>query len=658
MPSTRLLTAVTTLALLLPAMGGPVSARPLPDLVVKEVRTDVGTVGQGGALTITTTTANVGLVKAGRSRTTIYLSADRSRGRTDRRLGSLEVAAVRPDRKRTGSVTVTVPLATPARSWYVLACADGKQVVTESREGNNCRATRGQLTVTKADATFPMPPDPLAVTSTLQGDRAVTETVYPHQAHTMTATADDGTTYELTIPADALLGPQQITMTPVAAVPDLPLSDGLVAGVQLEPHGLMLLKPAELTISRPAEAGGLGPLAQQTAFLFHEDGADFHLYPMAAPEVSDSRNTVRLSLTHFSTPGIGSGTASDRGSVAERVPSRTLAQAEAAISDILRRERQNQLNGAAPDPQVTQQVTAIMNALFDDVIRKQMQAAETDETLAAEAIAAGLGWSRQMQLLGDEDNPRHAEIMTRVEKILRNVMNQNWQDCLDHDLSATLDLLRVARTAALFGYAWQGEAMDKMLGCGRFEVRFDSEIDHSSSWSGTQQSGSTQGTWHTRGTVATRLLEVNNTGPLSWVDFSYAYENTIHGDPDCHISETGTSTASGQLRAVAAPLLGTINVIEGDDEPPPVPVQTSVSIVSGAKPTETYLRTTCNGSTSTSTDSRWYWHYQDWGKNWTTDPGEQAEDFLDSKTFTISEPTSGGTQTEVTTIEVWHKPGL
>ena len=193
-----------------------------------------------------------------------------------------------------------------------------------------------------------------------------------------------------------------------------------------------------------------------------------------------------------------------------------------------------------------------------------MQAAETDETLAAEAIAAGLGWSRQMQLLGDETNPRHADIMQRVEKILRNVMNQNWEDCLDHDLSATLDLLRVARTSALFGYAWQGEAMDKMLGCGGFELRFDSEINHSSSYSGSLQSGSTQGLWHTRATVSTKLFDFNNYGPLTWVAFNYAWENTIHdADPDCRSTETGTGTAPGQLRGIATPLLGTINVIEG-----------------------------------------------------------------------------------------------
>lgn len=660
MPSMRILAALVVPTLLVPAWAGPVSARPLPDLVTKGVRIDVDSVAQGGSIRVTDTTANVGRAKAGRSQTRYYLSADRALGRPDRLLGSRAVAAVKPGRKRTGSTTVTVPSATPVRGWYVLACADGRKAVKEAREGNNCTATKGRVAVTEPAAEiFPMPADPLAVTSTLQDDRAVTETAYPHEAKTISATAADGTTYTLVIPVDALLGQQEITMTPLAAVPDLPLSDGVVAGVQLEPHGLMLLKPAELTITRPAESGGLGPLARQTAFLFHEDGADFHLYPMGAPEASDDQNTVRLSLTHFSTPGIGSGSAEDRSSVAERVPNRTLAQAEGAISELLRQERQNQLNGAELNPEVVQQVTAIMDALYDDVISKQMQAAETDATLAAEAIAAGLGWSRQMQLLGDEDNPRHAEIMARVEKILRNVMNQNWQDCLDHDLSATLDLLRVARTAALMGYGWQGEAMDKLQGCGRFEVRFDSEINTSSSYSGTLQSGSTQGMWHTRGTVDTKMFEPNNTGPLGWVGFSYAWENTIHdADPDCHMSESGVSTAPGRMRAFAMPLLGSINVLEGDRTASPVPVLTSVDVVPGAAPTETYTHMTCDGSTSTLTDSKWYWHYESSGKNWTTDPGQQAEDFIDSRTFTISEPTTGGSHSEVTTVEVWHKPAL
>ena len=662
MTRTRL-TGVGVLALLvlttvLPAAGSGAAhtaagGRAKADLQVTSLVVPSAVV-RGEEATVRTTVKNAGRRAAARTTTRFYLSTDQQPDGRDRLLGATNLGRLLPGKSKTVSTQFAIPVGTAVRSYYVVACADATRKVRETREGNNCRP--GRLSVTEPQpptTTFPQTPDPLSVESSLQEERAVTQTAYAHEDSTITATAADGTTYTLVVPAGALLGPEQITMTPVASVPDLPLSGGLVAGVQLEPHGLLLRQPAQLTIESP----DAGPLAAQTAFLFHEEGADFHLYPMDAPAPADDVDTVRLSLTHFSTPGLGSGTAADRASVAERVPARTQAQVEAAVSEFLRQERAHQQSGGEPNPEVTQQVTEVMNQYHDDVIRPRMEAAETDETLAAEAIAEGLSWSRQMQLLGDEDNPRHGEIMERVERILRNVMEQNWEDCLDHDLSATLDLFRVARSAALLGYAWAEEAQDKAFGCGRFEVRFDSRVTASHSWSGNLQNGSSQGLWHTRATVVTKLLEVNSTGPLTWVDFSYTMQNTIT-DPGstCHLSETGISTAPGQLRAVATPMLGSLNAFEGSPTPPPVPVMASVNVVGGSAPTETYQHTSCDGSTTTSTDSRWSWHYEDIGKHWATDPGQQAEDFIDSKTFTLSDGSAGSSTLEETTVEVWHRP--
>lgn len=62
----RVLTAlVSPILLTVPALAGPVSARALPDLVVKAVRTGTGTVAQGEPLTITATIANAGEARTG-----------------------------------------------------------------------------------------------------------------------------------------------------------------------------------------------------------------------------------------------------------------------------------------------------------------------------------------------------------------------------------------------------------------------------------------------------------------------------------------------------------------------------------------------------------------------------------------------------------------
>ncbi len=61
--------------------------------------------------------------------------------------------------------------------------------------------------------------------------------------NSMSVTAQDGTKYTLTMPKDALLSAVDVTMTPVDAITGLPLTKGLVAAVQLEPHGLQLKSP-------------------------------------------------------------------------------------------------------------------------------------------------------------------------------------------------------------------------------------------------------------------------------------------------------------------------------------------------------------------------------------------------------------------------------
>jgi hypothetical protein len=44
-------------------------------------------------------------------------------------------------------VRVRVPTTTPTGSYFVLACADWKKVVTERDEGNNCRASATKVTI-------------------------------------------------------------------------------------------------------------------------------------------------------------------------------------------------------------------------------------------------------------------------------------------------------------------------------------------------------------------------------------------------------------------------------------------------------------------------------------------------------------------------------
>jgi hypothetical protein len=64
---------------------------------------------------------------------------------------------------------------------------------------------------------FPLTPNPVNVTVTLQPSRAASARVTT-VGGSVTATADDGTVYTLTLPQDALLTNTTVTITPIATV--------------------------------------------------------------------------------------------------------------------------------------------------------------------------------------------------------------------------------------------------------------------------------------------------------------------------------------------------------------------------------------------------------------------------------------------------------
>ncbi len=165
-------------------------------------------------------------------------------------------------------------------------------------------------------------PHPLNVTVQPDAARAAS-VVATAQGAQLTATGADGTVYILTVPENALLSDQRLTMTP-ASVADLPLHGGFVGAVHLEPEGLTFLEPVQLSIQspRPFDAAHL------KGFNSHGLGREFYLQPSAT-----DGSTVTLQLTHFSNPGAAVATEADQAQLAQVVPT---AQADRAEYDYAR----------------------------------------------------------------------------------------------------------------------------------------------------------------------------------------------------------------------------------------------------------------------------------------------------------------------------------
>jgi hypothetical protein len=128
---------------------------------------------------------------------------------------------------------------------------------------------------------------PQARTATLGPDGGLIETVGP-----------DGTHFAFTVPEGALAAATAITLTPVAAIPNLPMQGGLVAAADLAPDGLQLYVPATLVVT-PASPRDLTGLA---GFGYHGAGTGLH-----RDLVQVSGATLVFHVTHCS--GVGAGIA-------------------------------------------------------------------------------------------------------------------------------------------------------------------------------------------------------------------------------------------------------------------------------------------------------------------------------------------------------------
>ena len=74
----------------------------------------------------------------------------------------------------------------------------------------------------------------------------------------ISAESSDGTVFTLTIPEGAVTDTvrnevTEISITPILTIEDIPVSGGFSFGIDFEPKGLELLKPAILTVNVPDE---------------------------------------------------------------------------------------------------------------------------------------------------------------------------------------------------------------------------------------------------------------------------------------------------------------------------------------------------------------------------------------------------------------------
>ena len=148
-----------------------------PDLIEISISNPPAKAQVGSSLSVTDTAKNQGNAPSGASATRYYFSLDTIKSSEDKLLtGSRSAPSLLAGATSSGTVDVTIPSGTAAKTYYLLACADDMNVVAESNEDNNCFASTTKVKVTGPDLIETSVSNPPA--TTLVGSSfSVTDTV-------------------------------------------------------------------------------------------------------------------------------------------------------------------------------------------------------------------------------------------------------------------------------------------------------------------------------------------------------------------------------------------------------------------------------------------------------------------------------------------------
>ena len=140
-------------AALIVACCAPAQAAARPDLLPTKLSYPAGTARPGVLYTTRATIENAGSATAGRSTTAFYLSLDAKHDRGDVRVGGVAVKSIAAGHGVRVTKKFRVPANVKPGTYRMLVCADDTKRVKESREANDCLASKPALTVRAAPPT-------------------------------------------------------------------------------------------------------------------------------------------------------------------------------------------------------------------------------------------------------------------------------------------------------------------------------------------------------------------------------------------------------------------------------------------------------------------------------------------------------------------------
>jgi hypothetical protein len=449
---------------------------------------------------------------------TVWLSKDRRGDAGDLRAGTAKVRALKARKARTLRAGVKVPTASGG-AHYVLVCAakkpskrcasspkavavrpanligsplegaapvaGGPSPVAQPTPGPAAQpapSPTAQPTPSPTAEPTPQPtpdpvvepgplahePNPRTVSPSHDASRAV-KAVVDSAGGKIDATAADGSTFTLTVPAAALPLPTEITLTPMTSIAGLPYSGGLAAGVSLAPSGTRLLSPATLRIDPAAT------VATDRRSPFGYRGAGEHLH--AFPAAQDGETTV-FSIMHLTGYGVGDGSAADRADQLQHPPA---APEDQAMQDVAA------VSSARRATATTEESMRIWwNADVFPTLMTQLSIGPTEQLLRA--ITSARMWLAAVERAGLQGQfvAEWELVFNRIPRIVVEGWMRARSACQGGDFLGARLMLQWDRIAFTLNHSpWQGiqikfpsdvDTEAEVRKCLRFELEFDTTL--------------------------------------------------------------------------------------------------------------------------------------------------------------------------------------
>lgn len=291
-----------------------------------------------------------------------------------------------------------------------------------------------------------------------------------------------GNVLTLSIPEGAVYE-EEISMTLISYLDGATLSGGLLAGVDIQPNGLQLMKPGTLTID-PYDPNSIGELLSPdseyllTAFAYRGDGSDFHYYPY---KIIDDK--IVMTILGFSGYGGGKSNEGDRQSQKEHLPSNPHDRANQEIAEILTEEARQQAKDQNYEPPEENQekLTEILRRWLYELVIPMAEEAETNDAILHCAVIEWMIWESTAQILGVlniDHTPFTSEInkiSSHIRKGYENALAKSHQRAVNNnDSSEIYTILLLEAESQLLDF--NIDASEILAKVRRFELEFDSRI--------------------------------------------------------------------------------------------------------------------------------------------------------------------------------------